>query len=104
MAKNRILTSKDASGNLFALTGEEEPKDPNGWDQMPECHQEDISNEIYGQIIVKFKTEQDFRDFCNVIGQPNISLKKSIHYPENKGDDGLWRWINEDEAKERGYE
>lgn len=84
----------NVSNNLFILSGDEDERTPYDWDDMPAFEQqqkEDI------KIIVRFKTQQDVRDFAAAIGQNNITDRtKSIWYPAlDKNRNSLLRWMDE---------
>jgi len=86
----------DKPQNLLVLTGQETEETPFGWDNMPEFVQED--NEAPLVLKVRFRNDQDIRDFADLIGQPQITNKtKSIWYPTlDRSRNTLLRWVDED--------
>lgn len=56
-------------------------KDPNDeWQHMPEFHQE--KQEPFGEVIVRFRTEDDFDRFAILVNQRMSEKTKSIWYPK----------------------
>lgn len=81
--------------NLFVLTGQEEHKDPHGWEGMPEFVQEEQKE--FHMIKVRFRNEQDVLDFAKAIGQPHITMRsKFTWYPAlDRGANTLNRWMGD---------
>lgn len=72
--------------------------DSDGWQKhwrgMPEFEQND--NGPWKTIKVHFKTEQDYQEFCKLIGQQLTEKTKSTWHPEqNTEKNALFRWIEE---------
>lgn len=84
-----------SKNNLFVLTGQEEQKDPYGWGQMPEFVQEE--KEAYAVFKVRFRNEEDLREFAEKIGQPTITTKtRGIWYPAlDRNANSLLYWVDE---------
>tara|TARA_R110000796_G_scaffold65445_5_gene151147 strand:+ start:1247 stop:1546 length:300 start_codon:yes stop_codon:yes gene_type:complete len=85
------------SNNLFVITGQEEEDTttPFGWDDMPQFKNED--NEAWKVMKIRFRNEEDMKEFAEIINQRNITTKtKSIWHPAiNKKENSLVRYIEE---------
>jgi hypothetical protein len=94
--------SKSKATSLFVLDGSEEDWDDMHWDNMPEFEQNDL--DIYGSMMIAFRTEADFKKFSLLIEQPSISIKsRGVYYPaRGENDATLLRWMDEEQeyAKE----
>ena len=55
------------------------------WEDMPEYAQENLM--AHKTVYVHFKTEKNYTDFVEFIGQPMTEKTKSIWYPEEKNMD-----------------
>jgi len=66
------------------------------WKQMPEFIQED--NPAFKTLIVRFRNEEDYKEFSKMIAQ-NLTLKsKSIWHPAlDRSGNMLTRWIEKEE-------
>lgn len=69
------------------------------WTGMPEYEEGDY---VYKSIRVHFNNEEDYLAFCNLIGQPNMTLKtKSIWHPQLvRGKNSVLRWIDEEQEQD----
>lgn len=68
------------------------------WKGMPEFESEKISN--YKQIIVSFKTKEDYDAFAKLVGVKLTPKTKSIFYPpKEKSQMTLLRWIDENDTE-----
>ena len=83
--------------NLFNLSGQEEEKTPFDWDGMPEFEQPEA--EAWKVLKVRFRNEEDLREFAEKIDQTNITTKtKAIWYPPlEKNSATVLKWV-EDES------
>jgi hypothetical protein len=81
--------------NLFVVTGQEEEQTPYDWDGMPEFDQPEA--EAWKVLKVRFRNEEDLRNFAEAIDQTNITLKtKGIWYPPaDKTANSLLRYMDE---------
>ena len=70
---------------------------PFGWDDMPEFDQPEKGQ--YALIRVRFRNEEDLREFAEKIDQTNITTKtKAIWYPPlEKNSATVLKWV-EDES------
>lgn len=62
------------------------------WVGMPEFVQE--KQEPFSKIVVRFETEQDLKDFAELIGQKLTPKTKSIWFPFKShwsGEKGRWK-------------
>ena len=86
--------------NLFVVTGQEEEQTPYDWDGMPEFNQPEA--EAWKVLKVRFRNEEDLRNFAEVIDQTNITLKtKGIWYPPaDKTANSLLRYMDEGQISE----
>ena len=65
------------------------------WIGMPEYEQED--NPPYKKLYVSFRTEEDYQEFANIIGQKLTNKTKIIWHPKlNRDENSLKRWIEEE--------
>jgi hypothetical protein len=92
--KNNVDTE---SKNIFMLSGDEEKVTPYDYDGMPEFNQP--NGEAYCVMKIRFRSEDDIREFAKVIGQNSITGKtKSIWFPAlDKKRNSLLRWIDDEE-------
>jgi hypothetical protein len=86
--------------DIFVLTGQEEDRDPYGWEGMPEFVQKE--NEAYDEITVRFRNQEDLDEFCQLIDHLNLALpkkrRKSCWFPKHdRMANTLNRWFDEDE-------
>lgn len=81
--------------NLFVVTGQEDEQTPYDWDGMPEFNQPEA--EAWKVLKVRFRNEEDLRNFAEAIDQTNITLKtKGIWYPPaDKTANSLLRYMDE---------
>ena len=88
---------KGTETNLFVLAGDEEAQTPFGWDDMPEFDNPEKGQ--YALIRVRFRNEEDLREFAEKIDQTNITTKtKAIWYPPlEKNSATVLKWV-EDES------
>ena len=86
--------------NLFVVTGQEEEQTPYDWDGMPEFDQPEA--EAWKVLKVRFRNEEDLRNFAEAIDQTNITLKtKGIWYPPaDKTANSLLRYMDEGQTSE----
>ena len=69
--------------------------DDTEWVGMPEFVQE--KQEPYKIITVRFETEQDYREFEKIIGQPLTDKTKSIWHPKlDRGVNAHLRWYDDE--------
>lgn len=89
--------SKPKGANLFVLDGQEDDLDPMGWDDMPEFEQE--NREDYAALVIRFRTEEDLKEFAQKIGQPNLTKKsRGTFYPAVEFNEAnLLRWMDEEQ-------
>ena len=91
--KNNVDTSKN---NLFVLAGQEEEITPYDIDGMPEFEQRNWDME-YDRVIVKFRNEEDRKNFAKFVEQNLTDKTISIWYPMlGPSDASLSRWVDED--------
>ena len=69
---------------------------PFGWDDMPEFDQPEKGQ--YALIRVRFRNEEDLREFAEKIDQTNITTKtKAIWYPPlEKNSATVLKWVEVD--------
>ena len=80
--------------NVFLGEGDEEPWEKH-WVGMPEFEQEDDPN--YKELLVKFKTKEDYDKFQKLIEQKLTLKTKSIFYPkDDRLPNRLLRWVVDD--------
>lgn len=81
--------------NLFVVTGQEDEQTPYDWDGMPEFDQPEA--EAWKVLKVRFRNEEDLREFAEAINQTNITLKtKGIWFPPaDKTANSLLRYMDE---------
>ena len=80
--------------NEFLGEGDEEPWEKH-WVGMPEFEQEDDPN--YKELLVKFKTKEDYDKFQKLIEQKLTLKTKSIFYPkDDRLPNRLLRWVVDD--------
>jgi hypothetical protein len=86
--------------NLFVVTGQEDEQTPYDWDGMPEFNQPEA--EAWKVLKVRFRNEEDLRNFAEAIDQTNITLKtKGIWYPPaDKTANSLLRYMDEGQISE----
>ena len=86
------------------LDGSEEETTPYDWDDMPDFNQP--QDEAHKLIKVRFRNEEDYREFAELIGQRSMTAKtKSIWYPVlDKKAHSLERYIDEDQMDEMGVD
>ena len=87
------------SQTLASIMGEEEIVDDQEewkqhWKDMPEFVNEE--NQPYKMIRVRFRTEEDYKEFSKMIDQPLSPKTKSIWHPAlDRVGNSLMRWIEE---------
>jgi hypothetical protein len=81
--------------SLFVLDGSEEETTPYDWDDMPDFNQPQA--EAHKMIKIRFRNEEDYREFAELIGQRNMTHRtKSIWYPVlDKKAHSLERFVGE---------
>lgn len=89
--------------DIFVLSGQEEDRDPYGWEGMPEFVQKE--NEAYDEITVRFRNQEDLDEFCQLIDHLNLALpkkrRKSCWFPKHdRMANTLNRWFDEDELND----
>ncbi len=86
--------------SLFVLDGSEEETTPYDWDDMPDFNQPQA--EAHKMIKIRFRNEEDYREFAELIGQRNMTHRtKSIWYPVlDKKAHSLERFVHEDQIDE----
>ena len=90
------VPEKGTETNLFVLAGDEEAQTPFGWDDMPEFDQPEKGQ--YALIRVRFRNEEDLRDFAELVDQNIYTTTKSIWYPKLKIERFMnKRYIDEEE-------
>ena len=93
---NRVPEKNQTS--LMGFIDEDYVEDtPFGWDDMPEFDQPEKGQ--YALIRVRFRNEEDLREFAEKIDQTNITTKtKAIWYPPlEKNSATVLKWV-EDES------
>jgi hypothetical protein len=92
----------DDVNNIFALTGQEEDRDPMYWDDMPEMVQKEKEGAF--TIMVRLRNEEDRDRFADLIDQPLLKNKgntttKSTWFPKLEkgegGSDSTIMWVME---------
>ena len=85
------------SSNIFMILDEDDNTTAYDWDDMPEFEQE--NREDYAAIVIRFRTEQDLKEFAQKIGQPNLTRKsRGTFYPAvDFNEANLLRWMDEDQ-------
>lgn len=67
------------------------------WVGMPEFRQED--QKPFKTLYVHFRTEDDYKEFADVIGQILTKKTKSIWHPKNEiTKNSLLRWVEDDQS------
>ena len=96
MRNNKTLNYQPE--NLFVMSGQEEEKTPHDWDGMPEFEQPEA--EAWKVLKVRFRNEDDLREFAAAIEQLNITNKtKAIWYPPlDKKANSLLRYMDEEQT------
>lgn len=90
--KNNI---NSVENNLFILSGDEQDRVPYDYGNMPEFVQE-IKNDL--SITVRFRNQEDFDKFSDMMDQTITEKTKAIWYPAIERDTiSLLRWVDEDE-------
>jgi hypothetical protein len=86
--------------NLFVMSGQEDEQTPYDWDGMPEFNQPEA--EAWKVLKVRFRNEEDLREFAEKIDQTNITLKtKGIWFPPaDKFANSLLRYMDEGQISE----
>ena len=93
---NRVPEKNQTS--LMGFIDEDYVEDtPFGWDDMPEFDQPEKGQ--YALIRVRFRNEEDLREFAEKIDQTNITTKtKAIWYPPlEKNSATVLKWVEESE-------
>ena len=90
--------------NLFVVTGQEDEQTPYDWDGMPEFDQPEA--EAWKVLKVRFRNEEDLREFAERIDQTNITLKtKGIWFPPaDKTANSLLRYMDESQTSDGNVE
>ena len=68
-----MALNKAIENNLFVLTGQEEQNTPYDWKDMPQFEQNDL--DPYRTLTVRFRNEEDLKDFAAKIGHLSITPK-----------------------------
>ena len=89
--------------DIFVLAGQEEDRDPYGWEGMPEFVQKE--NEAYDEITVRFRNQEDLEEFCQLIDHMNLAFpkkrRKSCWFPKHdRMANTLNRWFDESELND----
>lgn len=86
---------KSAENNLFFLSGQEEEPNPYGWAGMPQFEQPDA--DAFRTLTVRFRNEEDLKEFATRIGNLNITPKtKAFWFPvRDKKANSLLRWFGD---------
>lgn len=90
--------------NLFVVTGQEDQTTPYDWDGMPEFNQPEA--EAWKVLKVRFRNEEDLREFAERIDQTNITTKtKGIWFPPaDKTANSLLRYMDESQIDDNVQE
>lgn len=97
-SKPKLIKPKITQPKPFNVFGEQEPwfDMEEHWQDMPEFGNKKIKGER--QLIVEFYTEEDFEDFCKLIGQEVPKGVKTISHPKREQAENILNaWIGEDE-------
>jgi len=84
---------KDTFKDLFEIETDDDNWEKH-WRGMPEFEQDD--NSPWKTLKVHFKTEQDYLEFCEIIGQSLSNKTKSTWHPKQDiTKNALFRWVEE---------
>ena len=87
--------SLDAFG--LEVTGVDPQSAEAHWPGMPEFTQED--QKPFKTLYVHFRTEDDYKEFAEMIGQILTKKTKSIWHPKNEiTKNSLLRWVEDDQS------
>ena len=91
------VPDKNATSLMGFIDEDYVEETPFGWDDMPEFDQPEKGQ--YALIRVRFRNEEDLREFAEKIDQTNITTKtKAIWYPPlEKNSATVLKWV-EDES------
>ena len=91
------VPDKNATSLMGFIDEDYVEETPFGWDDMPEFDQPEKGQ--YALIRVRFRNEEDLREFAEKIDQTNITTKtKAIWYtPLEKNSATVLKWV-EDES------
>ena len=86
------------SNNIFLMLDETDDTTPYDWDNMPEFVQED--KEVYDEVVVRFRNQEDLEEFAKLVNQPNLigknKRKKSTYFPAvDRKANSLLFWVEE---------
>lgn len=86
--------------NLFVMSGQEDEQTPYDWDGMPEFDQPEA--EAWKVLKVRFRNEDDLREFAKRVDQENITLKtKGIWFPAaDRFANTLLRYMDDEQITE----
>lgn len=92
-----VKEEEETFGKLPIASPDAEDKEwKKHWVGMPEFEQK--NNPPYKQLIISFRTEEDYREFAKLIEQPLTMKTKSTWFPRLDRDaNSLKRWIETDE-------
>jgi len=87
--------SLDAFG--LEVTGVDPQSAEAHWVGMPEFNQEE--QKPFKTLYVHFRTEDDYKEFADMIGQILTKKTKSIWHPKNEiTKNSLLRWVEDDQS------
>lgn len=87
--------SLDAFG--LEVTGVDPQSAEAHWVGMPEFNQEE--QKPFKTLYVHFRTEDDYKEFADLIGQILTKKTKSIWHPKNEiTKNSLLRWVEDDQS------
>ena len=91
------VPDKNATSLMGFIDEDYVEETPFGWDDMPEFDQPEKGQ--YALIRVRFRNEEDLREFAEKIDQTNITTKtKAIWYPPlEKNSATVLKWVEESE-------
>ena len=90
------VPDKNATSLMGFIDEDYVEETPFGWDDMPEFDQPEKGQ--YALIRVRFRNEEDLREFAEKIDQTNITTKtKAIWYPPlEKNSATVLKWVEAD--------
>ena len=90
------VPDKNATSLMGFIDEDYVEETPFGWDDMPEFDQPE--KDQYALIRVRFRNEEDLREFAEKIDQTNITTKtKAIWYPPlEKNSATVLKWVEAD--------
>lgn len=89
------VPDKNATSLMGFIDEDYVEETPFGWDDMPEFDQPEKGQ--YALIRVRFRNEEDLREFAEKIDQTNITTKtKAIWYPPlEKNSATVLKWVED---------